>query len=279
MVKWVDEKVLQKYWVENCHKYSVKGIKIKKSEFNTPFDAYPDVFCILENHERVPAEVEWKTSDFNHDVSVLKDAKGFLIVFEKNQNFELEQVILDRKDFEKWFKEKAGDILRESLNTIIREDEERKFPKLWMYYLNASANLHFYKEIKKRTWGVPKNFRQINRFRDIKRGDLMAFVGPWKPKGTGGRVPLNKFRGEIEKVLLFRISENYYYDETEVWEEGSSEKWPHRFKFDDNPIFELGKINISNLSSITKTTLHQLIYQLFWESSPFVIVDLISNSK
>ena len=208
---------------------------------------------------------------------VLTNSSGLKI--REFENFELEQVIIDKSDFEKWFKENSENIIRESLATIITETEERNFPKLWLFYLNSTANYHFYKEIKKKTWGVPKNFRQIDRFREIKKGDLVAFIGPWKPKGTSGRVPLNKFRGEIEKALLFRVTESYYYDETEVWEQGTSEKWPHRFKFDDKPIFELGKININRVSSITKASLHLLIYQLFWEGSPFIIVDLISHAK
>ncbi len=168
---------------------------------------------------------------------------------------------------------------------IVKESAERKFPKLWFYYLNKSANIHFYQEIEKQTWGVPKTFRQIHRFRDIKKGDLMAFVGPWKPsrkKGkatTGGRVSLKKFAGNIEKIILFRVISDYYYDETEVWEHNIPEKWPHRFKFSKESILELKDISINRLSYSTKINLHKLIYSIFWEGSPSSLVDLISHGK
>ena len=68
MVKWIDEKVLQKYFIERYSKYTYKGQKIISARFNTPFDSYPDISCVLDNHKEVPAEVEWKTSDFNHDI-------------------------------------------------------------------------------------------------------------------------------------------------------------------------------------------------------------------
>ena len=277
MVKWIDEKVLQKYWKENCRKYTVKGIKIVKCRFNPTFDKYPDVYCLLENNKEVPAEVEWKTSDFNHDISLLKENNGFIIVFEQNQNFELEQVIIEQEDFENWFTKNSKKILSESLKQVRTESSARNFPKLWFYYLNKSANLHFYQEIEKQTWGVPKKFRQLNRFRDIKSEDLIAFIGPWFPlriKGkakTGGRVSLQKFKG--------RITGDYYYDETEVWEQGSSEKWPHRFKFAKEPILELKDIRINKLSYSTKTNLHKLIYAIFWEGNPSSLVDLMSHGK
>ena len=285
MVNWIDEKVLQKYWKENCRKYNVNGLKIVKCEFNKIFDRYPDVYCLLENNEEVPAEVEWKTSDFNHDISILKENKGFIIVFEQNQNFELEQVTIIREDFENWFSKNSKRILSESLKQVIKESSERKFPKLWFYYLNKSANLNFYQEIEKQTWGVPTNFKQLNRFRDIKRGDLIAFIGPWYPlrkKGkaiTGGRVPLQKFKGRIERIIVFRVTGDYYYDETEMWEQDSSEKWPHRFKFSKEPILELKDISINKLSYSTKTNLHKLIYANYWEGNPSSLVDLMSHGK
>ncbi|MBZ9569421.1 hypothetical protein KJA16_00680 [Patescibacteria group bacterium] len=285
MPKWVDEKILQKYWVENCKKYSIRGLQIIKSKFNPTFDQYPDVYCLLEDGNEVPAEIEWKTSDFNHDISVLKEDNGFIIVFEQNQNFELEQIIIKRKDFENWFSKNSNRILSESLKEVVKEISERKFPKLWFYYLNKSANIHFYEEIEKQTWGVPKNFRQLNRFRDIKKEDLIAFIGPWYPlrrKGravTGGRVPFNKFKGKIEKIIVFRVTEGYYYNEKERWEHGSSEKWPHRFKFSKKPIFELKDIGISKLSYSTKANLHKLTNVIFWDGSPSSLVDLISHGK
>lgn len=285
MAKWIDEKVLQKYWVENSSKYLIRGSKIIRARFNPVFDQYPDVFCLTEDNNELPAEVEWKTSDFNHDIALLKNGKGFLIVFDQDQNFELEQIIVDRQDFEDWFNKNSNRILSESLKEIVSEITERKFPKLWFYYLNKSGNRHFYQEIQKQTWGVPKNFRQLNRFRDIKEGDLIAFIGPWLPprKGgrtaTGGRVPFKKFKGDLERIILFRLSGDYYYDENEIWEHGTSEKWPHRFKFIKKPILELKDIKLNKLSYSTRVNLHKLIYSIFWDGNASVLVDLMSHGK
>ena len=197
----------------------------------------------------------------------------------------MEQVIIIQEDFEKWFTKNSKKILSESLKQIIEEISTRNFPKLWFYYLNKSANLHFYQEIEKQTWGVPKKFRQLNRFRDVKKEELIAFIGPWYPqrkKGkaiTGGRVPLQKFKGRIEKIIVFRVTSDYYCDDTELWEHGSSEKWPHRFKFSKEPILELKDININRLSYSAKTNLHKLIYAIFWEGNPSSLVDLMSHGK
>jgi|GEM_PF-2024261 len=287
MAKWVDEKVLQKYWVENCKKYSLpsRNLKIIKARFNPAFDKYPDVFCTLEDNTEVPAEVEWKTSDFNHDISVLKENKGFIIVFKEDQNFELEQVVVRRDDFENWFNNNSDRLLSESLKEIVTEITERKFPKLWFYYLDAKGKKHFYEKIITRTWGVPKEFRQLDRYRDIQKDDLIAFIGPWYPprkKGkaiSGGRVRLEKFRGDIEKVLVFRVISDYYYDETEVWEKGSHQRWPHRFKFSKEPILELQNIKLRRLSPSTKANLHKLIYSIFWDGNAFSLVDIMSHSE
>jgi len=119
----------------------------------------------------------------------------------------------------------------------------------------------------------------LHRFRGIKEGDLVAFIGPWKPIGTRGRVPLEKFKGTIEKILVFRIISDYYYDETEVWGSGTSEKWPHRFKFSKNPIMELKNINIKKLSYSSKDNLQKLTNRIFWEGNPSTLVDLISHGQ
>ena len=103
-----------------------------------------------------------------------------------------------------------------------------------------------------------------------------------KKKGkaiTGGRVPLQKFKGRIEKIIVFRVTSDYYCDDTELWEHGSSEKWPHRFKFSKEPILELKDININRLSYSAKTNLHKLIYAIFWEGNPSSLVDLMSHGK
>lgn len=78
MVKWIDEKVLQLFFKENCHKYKIriKGEEkqISKCEFNEPFDAFPDLKCVIDGKE-YPIEVEWLSSHYNHFNHPVESAK------------------------------------------------------------------------------------------------------------------------------------------------------------------------------------------------------------
>jgi hypothetical protein len=289
MPKWVAEGVLQKYFVENHTKYSYKSQKIVSARFNQPFDSYPDVFCVLEDKKEVPAEVEWKTSDFNHDIEILRRTNGFIIVYRKDQNFELDQIEIDKDDFRKWYVSNADKILLESIVDIEEEIKERSFPELWFYYLDKNSYRHFlefslgYSE-KEALWGVPgivKEFRQLNRFRQIREGDLILFMNGWKTKGQGGRVPFKKFKGELERANLYRITTDYYHDESKVSDEikgWEGETYPHRFQFDKRPIIQLNGIPIRKLSFTTRSELHKLFTgSLFWNGHAASLLDMISH--
>lgn len=290
MVKWVREEVLQRYFVERCSRYTYKGHKLISARFNQPISAYPDLYCRLDNNKEVPAEVEWKTSDFNHETEVLKQNDGFLVVYKKDQNFEFDQVEIDAEDFSRWFADKAPQLLNESVKEL-EETERREFPELWFYYLDKSSFRHFtmfsmgYSD-NEGIWGVPgivKKFRQLNRFRQIQKGDLILFISGWKAKGKGGRVPLNKFKGEITLAELHRITTDYFYDETKIWDEPkgwAGELYPHRFKFDKHPIVALKNISIKPLSFSTKSNLHKLLSAtLFWNGDSPALLDMISHGK
>ena len=105
MKKWLEEKILIKYWTENCTKYSLRdGRKIRSAQHSLPFDSYPDIQKNeLDDGSIVPAEVEWNTSNFDrhgHDISVLIENNGFLIVLEKDkESFPVEQVEINKNDF------------------------------------------------------------------------------------------------------------------------------------------------------------------------------------
>ena len=105
MKKWLEEKILIKYWTENCTKYSLRdGRKIRSAQHSLPFDSYPDIQKNeLDDGTIVPAEVEWNTSNFDrhgHDISVLIENNGFLIVLEKDkESFPVEQVEINKNDF------------------------------------------------------------------------------------------------------------------------------------------------------------------------------------
>lgn len=78
----------------------------------------------------MPAEVEWKTSDFYHDIEVLRKFDGFLIVYRKDQQFELDQIQIDKDDFKKWYASHADTLLSESVKDLEEEIRGREFPEL-----------------------------------------------------------------------------------------------------------------------------------------------------
>ena len=71
MPKWVAEGVLQKYFVDRHEKYSFKGQRIISARFNQPFP-HTQISSAFWKTNQVPAEVEWKTSDFDHDIEILR---------------------------------------------------------------------------------------------------------------------------------------------------------------------------------------------------------------
>src|SRR5436309_2675615 len=118
MVKWLPEIVLQRYFVERHSKYSVRGHNIVSSRFNQPLDRYPDVSITLDDKVKVPVEIEWKTSDFDHDIDVLRKAGGCIAVYQKDQAFELDQLEIDKEDFKNWYISNAASIFADSVKEL-----------------------------------------------------------------------------------------------------------------------------------------------------------------
>jgi hypothetical protein len=131
--------------------------------------------------------------------------------------------------------------------------------------------------------GIVKEFRQLNRFRQIREGDLVLFMSGWKTKGQGGRVPFKGFKGGIERATVYKVTTDYYFDESKVWDEikgWEGETYPHRFQFDKTPIFQLKRIPIRRLSYTTKTELHKVFTgSLFWNGHAASLLDMISHGE
>ena len=90
MEKWLKERVLHRYIIENFKKYHHGGLKIIQVKDNK--DQFPDLFCLLENGKEVPVEIEWQSSNFvlhGHDINYLKENQGFLFVFDKDRDLGL----------------------------------------------------------------------------------------------------------------------------------------------------------------------------------------------
>ena len=87
-MEWIPEKVLQRYVKENPHLFQDHfDAKISYVRFNQPFDRYPDLYFVLEDKREIPVEVEWKTSNFNHNPDVLIEGNGFLFVGKELKDF------------------------------------------------------------------------------------------------------------------------------------------------------------------------------------------------
>ncbi len=294
MEVWLRERVLQKYVIENYSRYKPFGLKIISTPRDNK-DQFPDLYCLLENGKEVPAEVEWKSSNFiqhGHDVNVLKENQGFLFVCEKDQEigFEIPQIEIDIKHFEDWFTKHSLEIIQDTTAPYKKPDKERKIPKLWFSYLSLKAGgvSDFDKALKAKTWGVQKNYSPsvINRISTFQKNDLVAFIGPGK--GFPGRVDLKKwmrksFKGYFERMRVYRITRKYFFDEDKViWKGTGKQKgeiYPHRFEFDPKPLIHLKNIQINQLSATSKQELHSMVYGNLFEANPSTLVDIIYHSE
>mgnify|MGYP001188582862 CR=1 FL=1 len=299
-MKWIDEKVLQKYFKESFDQYNnwfkeEYSEKVVSVSYNEPFDAYPDVYATLESGKILPIEVEWTTKDFNHDPKVIEEKNGLIAVLQNNDpSFGLKQLELNEEKFKKWYIKNSERIFSESIKQIVVEDKYKikRSPKLWFFYSGMSDKKNRNETLESGVFGVAAVFRQLDKFKDIRKNDLFCIIGPFKNfGGTGGRVSFDKFKKNrkliCEEILLFKVIEPYYYDESKIWKyqvtyldsDSQIKNYPHRFKFDKEPILEMGDIKIANLSLTSKTGLHKLLYQIFWDGKPDLLVDLISKAK
>lgn len=298
-MEWIPEIVLQRYVKENKDKFSqyFDG-KITHVEWRD--DRYPDLVFVIDNKIRIPVEVEWKTSNFlshKHDPEVLSlgkgyDGKGLLFVAKKEPNYDvgnIEQVEISLKDFEKWFERTSGELVKETTEQLHKIDEERKLPKLWFTHLTFKGDgvLHFETALKNQVWGIQKNYRPTtnNQIRGIRKGDLIAFIGP--AKSFPGRVPLSdwtkkSFRGYFEKIRVFKVTSDYFQEESKIWKtrgKWENELFPHRFNFDRNPLVVMKNIKINTLGLTTKKELHSSFYSNIRMCDPHSLVDILHNAE
>jgi len=290
---WLKERVLQRYVLENYSKFRPFDQKIINVRDNK--DRFPDLYCILDNGKEVPAEVEWKSSNFvqhGHDINELKNNQGFLFVCEKDQDlgFEIPQIEINIEDFENWFTKNSLKIIQDTTEPYKKQNNERKIPKLWFSYLSLKAGgvSDFDKALKSHTWGVQKNYSPsvINQISTIQKNDLIAFIGAGR--GFPGRVDLTKwmkksFKGLFEKIRVYRITKGYFYDDKKIIWTGTG-KWegevfPHRFEFDPIPIVDLKNIKINSLAEISKRELHSMVYGNIISASPSTLVDIIYHGE
>ena len=184
-MEWVPEKVLQRFVLEEYkifQKYF--NAKISYVRYNQPIDRYPDLYFVLEDKREIPVEVEWKTSNFDHNPDVLIEQNGFIFVGIIEPNVDvgsIKQVVIPLDKFEKWFEKNSQKLIIETTKSLHEIDQIRELPKLWFTYLSAKGNSikHFQTGLKHQVWGVSKNYKvkSESSIGDVKKGDLIAFIG------------------------------------------------------------------------------------------------------
>ena len=285
MPKWFDETILIKYWEDRCHVYSIEGRKILWAKRNPSFGRYPD---ILENAVRdkdtdriIPCEIEWTTDNFDrhgHNINVLKDADGFLLVFRKTRGFALPQLEIDHDDFRQWYVTNADSLCAETLQDVNREAVRSKEPRLYLVILSgkdfSSKNLDV--AFEKGVWGFPEQSsgrtRGLDKIKQIKQGDIVVFAQSWhfdKAKNPAAkRVKHTEFFGSFERIFGVVVTSKYFSARDEIWKDGKN-IYPHRFNFRKRVLFE--GIDIEITPKTLGSGFHRIIHRTFYGGAIDVI--------
>lgn len=267
MPKWFDEKMLHLYWIKNCKKYRLpNGTKILDAKLNSNFDRYPDISeNQLETGEVVPCEIEWNTTDFDHDISILENSNGFLVTFIENAAFSVPQVKIDEEDFIEWFSKNSKKIARDTFDVVRKISKERTEIFVWLIYLGRRGNKDAAIAFDNGVWGFPKsdrgNRRGLDRIKEIKANDIVIFVRNFsfsveKKKQTPWTKDSTELVGSFEEIAAVRVTKGYYKN-TSTKLPWNSEKYPYRFDFDKNLLFR-GK-NVPCNPKVLGEYLHQQI--------------------
>jgi len=84
----IPESLLQQYWIAKCQAYTVNGKKVLFAKANTHVDRFPDIILNkLENGFECPAEVELRTSNFNHSPEQLSDLTSKMVLSRRNTSY------------------------------------------------------------------------------------------------------------------------------------------------------------------------------------------------
>ena len=250
MKKWFTEKVLLKYWVENASKYKLKdGRKIKSAEYNIPFDRHPDIGKnVLDDGSIVPCEIEWVTTNYNkhkHDVNVLIESDGFLVVLEKDlESFPVEQVQIIKKDFFEWFKRDAVNMANETVQNYKTKSFKKNEPQIHIYYMRSKGTG---KINRKYTFehgvdGFPESTKKntLETLKQVKKGDIFIVARNFKSSINvkGGRNPSDKHKGKFEEIYGLVVTKDYYFSKIpKIWIKDKIE-YPHRYNFRKKALFE-----------------------------------------
>ncbi|MES3055854.1 hypothetical protein O6V14_09445 [Sphingomonas faeni] len=278
MTKWLDEKILIKYWEERCHTYHLRdGTLIKSSKRNPSFGYYPDISeNVLGDGTTVPCEIEWFTTNFDkhgHDIKVLVDSGGFIVVLKNDASALVEQIEIRRDDFIEWFSNNAEAIAHETLTAIDRQARRNKEPQIFLYYVprTGAGARNFQIALAHGVWGFPEKDGKLPRgwtaISEVKPGDIVVAVHNFTANTTvgarGGRLSPSKFVGAFQSITGLVVTSNIYRDETTViWPD---QQYPGRFRFRTPFLFQGHNITCTKLS--LGGSLHEILRRLLTNGS------------
>lgn len=308
----IHEIILQTYVKDNFREFDDEFFQLFQSNidsvrFNSPKDKFPDLFFTLKNGKEIPVEVEWKTSNFDHESNPIfpwfKENHGMVMVGvkESDVNLGLKEIKVDLDKFEKWYIQNAPKLVSEELKELesVEKATKRRQPKVWFTLLTkkGGALAHFEPALEYQTWGIQEKYNvgigKGTRLQEIQANDLIVFLaglhGNYKNKhgkNVAGRYNMKEwskksFNGKFDYALVFKISSDYYYSKTpKIWKTSQNGKWkdevfPHRFKFNKNPVMILKDLRVKNLSTSTKSELQNTVYVNFRMGSNDTLADLI----
>jgi len=273
VVKWFQEVFLQRYWEQRCAEddYDVAGRKVLGARMNPLTDRYPD---IIENRlegleATVPAEVEWTTNDFRahgHDLNVLVDSGGFLVVLKRTQEFPRPQVELHVDAVRDWLEGSQRSLWEETIRDIVSSVRSKNDPRGWIVWRSSSIADNYRIGLEHGVWGFPNtiNPNRLASAQAIRKGDLLVFAGPWRKSVDqtvyGGRISQQQFlRGRLESVSAFVVTRGYFEGDEVVWPPRGLETWRHRVEIDPSPVFEARMVPTSKnaLGQVLSDTLRR----------------------
>ena len=295
-IKWLDEAVLQRYVRDNPRKWSINGKRVLQVNYNQPFDRYPDLSFIVDGEpDPIPVEVEWTSKNFlnhGHPIETLRHANGWIFVLFKNiDNLGVPQYKIPYDGFKSWVRANSEKLVDDTAETLGRT-EERTMPRLWIQYISqrGGAIEDYETKISAQTWGIPENSSVVKKFKEIQKNDLIMFViGGRNFRGRQGQVRRiwhgRSFRGEFDKVQVFRITSDYFRSDEPIWPVRGGEIYPHRFNFDEldsqgrNPFLSLRDVKIKKIAEYEKEQLRVLVGANFMEGAPSILVECMHCSK
>ncbi len=185
----------------------------------------------------------------------------------------------------------------------LEKAKKRRQPKLWITLLTkkGGALKHFEPALEYETWGIQKNYKVATgkgtRLEEIQKDDLIVFLaglhGSYKSKKTGkfvyGRYKMSEwskpsFNGKFDYVCVFKVTSDYFESsEPKIWETSPNGRWkdelfPHRFKFNRNPLLIMKDLKIRDLSASSKSELQNTVYVNFRMCDPDTLVDIMHKA-